>query len=42
MTPYYYKTGIEGHERVNKLESLETEAAFEVLIYRKGNDTNGA
>lgn len=42
MTPYYYKTGIEGHARVNSLKCLETEAEFEVLIYRKGNDTNGA
>lgn len=42
MTPYYYKTGTHGHERVNALEHLETEAEFEVLIYRKGYDTNGA
>lgn len=35
MTPYYYKTGVEGHERVNSLKSLETEAGFEVLIYKK-------
>ena len=35
MTPYYYKTGIEGHERVNALNRLETEAEFEVIIYRK-------
>lgn len=35
MTPYYYKTGTEGHERVNALTELDTEAGFEVLIYRK-------
>ena len=35
MTPYYYKTGVSGHERVNALTSLETEAEFEVLIYKK-------
>lgn len=35
MTPYYYKTSEEGHRRVNSLESLETPAEFEVLIYRK-------
>lgn len=35
MTPYYYKTSPEGHARVNALTSLETEADFEVLIYRK-------
>ena len=35
MTPYYYKTGREGHERVRALESLVTQAAFEVIIYRK-------
>jgi len=35
MTPYYYKTGEEGHRRLEALTSLETEAAFEVLIYKK-------
>ena len=35
MTPYYYKTSEQGHERVKALSSLETEAEFEVLIYRK-------
>lgn len=35
MTPYYYKTSAEGHERVNALTELETQAAFEVLIYKK-------
>lgn len=35
MTPYYYKTSREGHERVERLCELETDAAFEVLVYRK-------
>ena len=35
MTPYYYKTGTEGHERVNALSELETQADFELIIYRK-------
>lgn len=35
MTPYYYKTGVIGHERVNAMQSLTTQADFEVLIYRK-------
>ncbi len=37
MTPYYYKTGVEGHERVNSLKSLETQAEFEVIVYRKNH-----
>lgn len=35
MTPYYYKTGEEGHRRLEALETLTTEIAFEVLVYRK-------
>ncbi len=35
MTPYFYKTGAEGHERLEKLERLATEIGFEVLTYRK-------
>ena len=35
MTPYFYKTGAEGHERLERLESLTTEIGFEVLTYRK-------
>lgn len=35
MTPYYYKTGREGHERLEKLTSLRDMADFEVLVYRK-------
>lgn len=35
MTPYYYKTGKEGHERVQRLDRLSDTAAFEVIVYRK-------
>ncbi len=35
MTPYFYKTGAEGHERLEKLERLATEIGFEVLTDRK-------
>lgn len=35
MTPYYYKTSEEGHHRVESLSQLETEIAFEILIYKK-------
>ena len=35
MTPYYYKTSEEGHRRVEALSRLETEIAFEILIYKK-------
>ncbi len=35
MTPYFYKTGAEGHRRLENLDSLTTEIGFEVLTYRK-------
>ena len=35
MTPYYYKTGREGHERLERLTSLRDMADFEVLVYKK-------
>lgn len=35
MTPYYYKTGVEGHKRVENLERLETDIGFEILIYKR-------
>lgn len=35
MTPYFYKTGAEGHERLERLEKLTTEIGFEVLTYKK-------
>ena len=33
MTPYYYKTGEDGHKKLSALSSLETEIGFEILIY---------
>lgn len=35
MTPYYYKTSREGHERLAKLSRLETAISFTLLVYRK-------
>ncbi|MCM1579267.1 MAG: methyltransferase domain-containing protein [Ruminococcus sp.] len=35
MTPYYYKTGKEGHERVNSMTELETKAEFEIIAYKR-------
>lgn len=35
MTPYYYKTGIEDQQKINNLDSLETQAEFEIRVYRK-------
>lgn len=35
MTPYFYKTGAEGHERLESLENLTTEIGFEILTYRR-------
>ena len=34
MTPYYYKTSKEGQARVERLETLDVQAAFEQLAYR--------
>ncbi|MDE6591720.1 MAG: methyltransferase domain-containing protein [Oscillospiraceae bacterium] len=35
MTPYYYKTGREGHARVEALENLTTMAEFEIIVYKR-------
>ena len=35
MTPYYYKTGVDDQNKINSLERLETEAEFEIRLYRK-------
>ena len=35
MTPYYYKTSLEGSKRAEQLNELETEIGFEILIYQK-------
>lgn len=35
MTPYYHKTSREDMAKLDRLDSLETEIEFEILIYRK-------
>ena len=35
MTPYYWKTGIEGSERLKNTSALSTEIHFDFIIYRK-------
>ncbi len=35
MTPYYYKTGKEDQQKINSLESFETQAEFEIRIYKR-------
>ena len=35
MTPYYYKTGESGAERLKRADMLETEIGFDFLIYEK-------
>ena len=35
MTPYYYKTSAADQEKLKKLQRLETEIAFGLLVYRK-------
>lgn len=35
MTPYYYKTGKDDQEKITGLESFETQAEFEIRIYKK-------
>ncbi|MDE5769939.1 MAG: methyltransferase, partial [Oscillospiraceae bacterium] len=35
MTPYAYRTGARERERLRNLEMLETQTAFEILIYQK-------
>ncbi len=37
MTPYYWKTSAKGSEKVKALESLKTEVAFDIHIYKKQN-----
>ena len=39
MTPYYWKTGEEGSRRLQALPELETEIAFDFLVYRREEDT---
>ncbi len=35
MTPYYYKTGMEDQKKLEKLESLQTSLAFQIVLYEK-------
>lgn len=35
MTPYYYKTGVDDQNKISSLNYLETEAEFEIRVYRK-------
>lgn len=35
MTPYYYKTSAENQHRLDRLDTLTVQMAFEVLVYRK-------
>lgn len=37
MTPYYFKTGVSGAEKLKELSTLETETDFIILVYRKGD-----
>ena len=37
MTPYFYRTGKEQQQRLEVLDSLDTQVDFELLIYRKVN-----
>ena len=40
MTPYRYKSGKEGLERVKKLERLEVTFEFVVTVYKKYENNN--
>lgn len=35
MTPYYFRTGVSGAEKLKALSTLETETDFIILVYRK-------
>ncbi len=35
MTPYYYKTGVNDQQKIESLAYLETQAEFEIRIYKK-------
>nr|WP_319489824.1 methyltransferase domain-containing protein [uncultured Caproiciproducens sp.] len=36
MTPYYYKTGADGVEKLQQTDTLKTHIEFDFLIYQKG------
>ncbi len=35
MTPYYWKTAKEDTEKLYRLQTLDTEIVFDLLVYRK-------
>jgi len=35
MTPYYWRTSRVGHERLTRIEELETEVSFDFYVYRR-------
>lgn len=35
MTPYYWKTDVEGHQRLAQAVQLVTETEFDILVYKK-------
>ena len=38
MTPYYWKTSVSDREKLARLDTLETEVAFDLLLYRRGKE----
>ena len=35
MTPYYWKTGVDGGKRLRETRGFSTEIAFDFLVYRR-------
>ena len=35
MTPYYWKTGVEGVKRLQEAGAFQTEIAFDFLVYER-------
>ena len=35
MTPYYWKTGVEGARRLQATQGFSTEIAFDFLVYQR-------
>lgn len=40
MTPYYYKTSVKDQEKLININQLDTEIEFEILVYRKKQNTD--
>ncbi len=38
MTPYYWRTSPTDHAKLSSLETLETEIAFDIFLFRKGTE----